>query len=518
MKKYIKYIYVGVLLSVIITPARAQVISDITPATLERIELNNTWQKTDNAAGAVWTNTPKYSYVNAGYQFYDGNFRRLQQGQDGSNINFNAVGNLILNKTKVFGFFSYNHDNINGSQYNASIIDPYRGMPFYVADTVVSNWRNQHYDMGFRVAHPLNNHWAIGLEGLYSAVLGAKQMDPRTLNKQMTLVIKPSVIYSFNEKNHIGATFQYYNTKEESSMTNENSLIDQNYYAMYGLGTAIKGIGSGRITNYDGNDVGGAIQYQHQGFFNVLLEGGYNLKVEDAKITFDRPRYDSSVRDNIWKGMAIISKTCGLFENFFNITYINRHIDGIQYINQYNTTSSSGAGWDMLYKSVRSKYETNDIKADYTLLKKRENEYMWKTNLSVLYLSQKDEYLLPYSDMKYKNIKFDINGKYNFILSNKLTKRLLTGLDLFYNKNLSGEYNYGGSHANYLVVTQFETSEINYMKTNFYGLNISAVYSQRVKKDLKADIYLKTNYYYAKTKDFDFSHRSLFEFSFGCNF
>ena len=33
-------------------------------------------------------------------------------------------------------------------------------------------------------------------------------------------------------------------------MSNVNSYVDQDYYILYGLGTAIKGIGSGVTSNY----------------------------------------------------------------------------------------------------------------------------------------------------------------------------------------------------------------------------------------------------------------------------
>lgn len=519
MKKYISRIgiYGGFILSLFTTPLFAQEYSDLTPAALEKINLNNVWQKTSNAAGAVWSETPKYSYVDAGYEYYNGNFHRPQQGADGNSLHFKSEGNLILNKTRVWGFFSYNRDNINGTQFNSSIIDPYRGMPYYVADTVMSNWKNQHYNMAFRVAYPLSAHLAIGLEGRYQADLGAKQMDSRTLNRQMTLTLKPSAVYSLNEHHHFGASFEYYSLKEESEMSNVNANVDQTYYKLYGLGTAVIGLGSGRSTDYVGNNVGGALQYQYRGNVNILLEGSYNLKVEDVRVSFSTPQDDSSVRDNIWKGSAVFIKDGKFFLNSLSLIYINRRIDGIQYITKYDNTTSQ-QGWQTLYSNVRSKYNTDNLSAIYTLMKKRHNEYSWLANASVSYQNEKDVYLMPYSDKKAENLKIGLGGKINSSLSNKLSKRLLTGIDLFYNKNLSGEYNYQGSHADYPVVTKFETVDLNYLITNYYGINLSAVYSQRIKEDLKADIYIKANYKYTKAKDFEFNHRSIIEFSIGSSF
>ena len=49
-------------------------------------------------------------------------------------------------------------------------------------------------------------------------------------------------------------------------------MLDQDYYILYGLGTAIKGIGSGVTSNYIGDRFGGALQYNFSmPSFNLLL-------------------------------------------------------------------------------------------------------------------------------------------------------------------------------------------------------------------------------------------------------
>jgi|WetSurMetagenome_2_1015567.scaffolds.fasta_scaffold43807_2 hypothetical protein len=519
MNKYNYYIAIGIelLLLIISTPSTAQEMSDITPAALVKIKTDKMWLNTSNSAGDVYDEPQKYSYVEAKYQTYNGSFHRAQQGKDGNSLQFVSEGNLILNKTRVWGFFSYNRDNINGTQFNSSIIDPYRGMPYYVADTVVSNWRNQHYKLGFRVGQPINPNLAVGIEGWYLASTGAKQMDPRTLNNQMTLILKPSVVFKFNIHNHLGANLEYYSLKEESNMSNVNSYVNQTYYKMYGLGTAIVGLGSGRTTNYVGNDVGGALQYQYQGPVKILLESNYNYKVEDVKITFDTPQKDASTRDKIWKGSAYILKEYKNYLNAFNFVYTCRHIDGIQYITQRDN-SEAQQGWLTLYSCVRSKYDTDDILANYSLMKKRNDEFLWKVDASVQYKNEKDKYLLPYSYKSAENITYSIGGNINFKMSEKCTKRLLIGTKWSYNNNLSGGYKYNGPNADYPVVAQFETNDLNYLITNYYCVNLSAVYSQRVKEVVKANVYAKAEFNYAKANSFGFGHRSTIDFSIGCNF
>ena len=48
------------------------------------------------------------------------------------------------------------------------------GMPYHIADQHLSKWRNQYYDLKFRAATPLlGNHWTLGIEGNYVAILAA---------------------------------------------------------------------------------------------------------------------------------------------------------------------------------------------------------------------------------------------------------------------------------------------------------------------------------------------------------
>lgn len=491
--------------------------NNVSPAALELLKAKRIWNETSNAAGLVFDNAPQYSEVSLGYNWLNGNFHRPQQGENESSVKVNAEGGMKLGKMNVWGLFSFSRDAINNANFNASIIDPFRGMPYYVADTNPSDWRNQHYKLQFKTAYPLFKSLSIGMEGEYRASLGAKQRDPRTENRQFTLILKPGIVYSLNDKQRIGINFEYYSSKEESSMSNINYQVDQTYYALYGLGTAIMGLGAGRTTNYVGNNFGGAIQYNYQGDFNLLLEGKYNVKVEDVEISFTTPRDDSSVKDQIWNGKAMFYQENNNFLNSFTLQYTNRHIDGIQYITQRDNTSSY-QGWMSLYSNVRSTYKTQDWLASYSLKAKRGNEYKWIANININYAKQNDIYLMPYSTMNYENLKFNAGGKINFRISDKQFKRFLLGAYFTYNTNLSGVYDYNGSHADYPIVTVLEQNDFNYLSSNYYGINISAVYSQKYSDKSKSNFYVKGLFNYMKTNASLYDHRTYAQVTLGCNF
>ena len=203
-----------------------------------------------------------YSNVILGYDLQDGNYCRPQEGQKEAIVGVSSEGFINLKNAYVWGAFNFAQKNLTDAGYNASIADPFRGMPYYVADQHLSKWRNQYYDLKFRAATPLlGNHWALGLEGNYVATLAAKQRDPRVDTRFYTLGLTPGITYKLNNSHKFGASFKYSSIKEDSRMSNVNSYVDQDYYILYGLGTAIKGIGSGVTSNYIGDRFGGALQY-----------------------------------------------------------------------------------------------------------------------------------------------------------------------------------------------------------------------------------------------------------------
>ncbi len=107
-------------------------------------------------------------------------------------------GRTLLDSFYVAGKFTYRREAIHDANFNASVIDPFRGMPFIIADNNPSDWVQQHYDLGFRVASPAYGRWSLGLAGSYKAASGAKQRDVRTENNFYSLSVTPGVVYSIS--------------------------------------------------------------------------------------------------------------------------------------------------------------------------------------------------------------------------------------------------------------------------------------------------------------------------------
>lgn len=522
MRKYMKSIIssaeCAILLLFVSPVVWAEGESSKTPAAYEVCTIGELWQQSTNAAGLLIDDPFQRSTLDAGYNNYQGSFHRPQQGEKGSLVFINTEGSTKLKSAYVWGRFSYSREQATNSVYNASILDPYRGMPYYVADSLPSDWNKQSYDLQFKVATPkIWNALSFGLEASYKAYLGAKQRDPRTDNRFYTLEFKPGVVFSPNEFHNIGLNLEYYNLKEESYMSTLNYTVDPTYYEMYGLGNSIKGLGSGRTTNYVGNDVGAGFQYNYNGCVHLLFAANYSLKVEDVSVSFTNPKDDSSTKDQILSTALTVYKKGQALTHYLKLGFSDRKIDGIQYVTQYDN-STSQLGWLTLYKGIRSTYETQTANADYSLFINKGDEYLLRVDAGAGYEKQSDVYLIPRSTMNYENLIFHLGGKWNIALSDKLDRRLLIGAGAAYHKNLSGAYNYHGQHSDYPVVTIFEQSDLNYLMSDYYALNASVVYSQKYSESKNTSLFAKIAADYSKTSDFNYNERTFAQVSVGFNF
>lgn len=485
------------------------------PAAFERMKTENFWSRSSNAGGILLDNPIQYSVFDVSYRNTEGNFHRPQQGQKGNNLNFSAEGGVNIKKLYVWGNFEYRNENVREANFNSSIIDPYRGMPYYTADLNASDWNNQFYNMQFKMALPLSNSLSIGLDGIYKVAQAAKQRDPRTLNQFYSLDLKPGVVFSPATAHRIGLNFEYGNLKENSSPSLVNATDYQTYYELYGLGTAIENIGTGKMVNYVGNKTGGNLQYNFlRNAVNFLFSGGYAYKVEEAEFSFTTPEKFGTTQEKEWNAKILLNLSGNKFSHYFQAIYTHGNIDGIQYVKR-NTTNQ---GWQILHSNIRSVYQTETASVDYTLTANSGKEYKWKIGAGVHYLKKNDEYLLPYSFKNAENLRFSVNGKAMIYHSDKLLRRLLLGAEAGYNRNLSGDYSYTGNHANYKIVTELEQNDLNYLISDYYFLGGNVTYSQKIREQDRANLYIKAALDYRKTDSFDFNHRSFLQISIGCNY
>lgn len=511
---------VVLVLAAFAATAGAQTDKGLSPAAQELLKEQRLWFHSPNAAGTAFDDTRNYSNLNVSYDVQTGDFHRGMTGRTIRDANIYTEGFLNLKNAYVWGEFKFTHENVSDARFNASITDPYRGQPYFVVDSgQPSKWRNQNYYLRFRAATPLVlERLTFGIDGTYRAQLAAKQRDPRTDTRFYTLQLMPGVAYAFGCHDRIGANLVYASIKEESSMANNNGYVYQQYYALYGLGTASSGIGSGRTTNYFGNRWGFNAQYGHNdGQWDLLAELGWNKYVENEEVSFTIPRKDGLLEDRTWTAAFHIISHGETFTHQAQIGFSSRHINGIQYLSQRDNTVQN-AGWVILHEDVRSKYKTTDYSVNYSLIRNRGNEYNWRIDLSGAYQKYDDTFILPASHKNSENIYLSAAVKKNFKLGDKLNNRLLFTVQGGWKDAISGEYAYGGSNADYITVKEMEPLDEAFLTADAWNAGTALTYSQLAKRDTKVNVYARAAFNYQHTSDFDFNHRAHVSITLGANF
>ncbi|MDL2320388.1 hypothetical protein LJC45_04570 [Alistipes sp. OttesenSCG-928-B03] len=528
MKRYdhIKYSLAVILLAMGCMTATAQ--ESITPAALELYKQRSLWRQSTNAAGSLLDNPWSYAQLEAGYKMTDGSFHRPQQGKEENNLSFYTEGGRTLSGFYAWGSFAYDRETIHDANYNVSLADPYRNMPYYLVDINPSKWLNQHYNLNFRLTtlRLCDDRLILGMEGTYKTTSAAKQRDMRTMNRYMLFGLKPGIVYSttpkyaYSSTHTFGLNFEYYMLKEEGNMTSINE-DKQIYYIHRGLGVADYYYGNpNRTTNYMGNNVGGGVQYHYNGTcFELLASANYSYKVEDVENGYSEAKPLGTVRDHLWQGRIMFQTKKHHITHHLDLKYTDRNIDGIEYLTEYNNEVDPPV-WEKVFSSVRSQYKTQTAEAVYSLAVNRGQEYNWKFDARASYYKQDDEYKLPISVMQTENMAFSLDAKKNFAFGNSmLLHRLLVTVGGSYNTNLSGKYEYNGPNAGYHTVSELFPQELAFLTSDFYHIGGSVTYSQRISKNNEANMYARITYKYAKAIDStDYDKRTSLSFSLGCNF
>ncbi len=488
------------------------------PAAIEQMKINRLWQQTSNAAGLKIEQPKDYSVIAGNYRMENGDFHRVMNGNKKNNLILDTEGGVNVGNTYFWGRFNYSREAIKDAKFNASLIDPYRGMPYFVADTNSSNWNNQYYELEFKINFPtIGDKISIGIGGEYHAYTGAKQRDIRTENAYMKLALRPGLVYLINKNHRFGFNLEYFSLKEESHMSNVNVYIDQPYYELYGLGRATIGIGSGRETNYVGNSIGGGLQYHYSGIADLLLTSNFSTKVEDTQISFSTPKSEGTIIDAVWHSKALLKTKSIENTHYIDLEYLQRHIKGIEYISKYDD-SDSFKGYVNLKKNIRSKYANRLLSAGYSWTNNWRNEYRTRLGGKIKFIEYKNKYILPQSDRMAKNMAFEVFGKHNIILSDALAQRLLIGANCTYEKNIDGNYLYGGAFKEYPINSQLEKRDNEYDSSGYLSAHLSAVYSQKIKRANGLNLFIGTDYIYSKASNKSFGSRNDISLSIGCIF
>lgn len=469
------------------------------PASIELLKAKSLWFNTNNGAGLTLDKMYSYNNLLFNYNLKSGDFKRTTDGTTERLFGVSTEGGLKLGGGYAWGRFSYNNEKQIGTLYNTTMLDPLRGMPYKTVDKNLSDWVKQDYNLYMKVAsQPLWDIFMVGLEAQYITKTGAKQIDPRSDVDFFTFNVKPGIIAKF-DKHVVGLDFEYERLNQESSTTNSNGQSNQDVFVMKGLGnfysSVVGGLQSLGTFVYNGNKVGGSLQYSFEGkSVKLLLDGKYTFRVEDVISSQSKPKAEGTVKEDQYAANLQLV-TLGKNVSKLELSYSDNKLSGIEYVQVLDNTFEVKR-WVTTYKSIRSTYDLTNIALKYDFFKGSDLEYDWRAGIIVDYKNSDDLYIMPESYMKVKDLIVGINGKAN--LKFKKANRLLAGISVNYKKNLDGAYVYGGAEPTSHIITDFMTPDFQYLKKSYYKIGGEISYFTKITKSGKTGMFVKAAVDYYK--------------------
>lgn len=454
------------------------------PQSLERKRMESLWfSATDNAAGAQLDQMGRFGSLGINYNHSEGDFQPTQRGRNNDGYGFSTDGGGEFDNLKgafLWGYFDYSHDKIREARYNASLIDPLRGTPFYLADRNVSDWIHQNYQLGLKAATPvMGRHWVLGIGVDYQNAQGAKQIDPRPNVQLSKFAITPSVAFTAG-RHTVGANYSYRSRREDGTAQNSISLITQPVWEVVAPGfynTAEVGSGSfSGLRAYNANAMGGGVQYGYAtDRLRLLLAAEYDFEVEDVNNHYTTPKTIGTTRQSEWAAKARLNYDFGRRSALLvEADYLNRSIDGIEYVQVYDS-SHEVAQWIVISKNVRSNFSTERLrlKADYML--KRGNSYSWLVGFDVERETLSDIYYLPRSTQKVESVVASARVKKNFSFGRN---SILVGARYALKENLDNEHTYAGNYADSEIYKNMVLRDFDYLRRDASALDFELGYSR----------------------------------------
>ncbi len=485
MTKYSYICLTGCLAAALFAPLCSSAQRINTEASVERLKSESLqFSYSNNASGILLDEMEYYSQVGLGYKLERGSFKQAQEGERNTGYRFYTDGGGTMKNLKgafIWGRFEYSRDKLRDAEYNASLIDPLRGTPFFIADTYKSDWINQLYDMTVKAASPkLWNRLIIGVEAGYQNGQGAKQRDPRPLVKLSRFEVKPGVTVTLC-KHAIGVNYQYYSRREDGQAVNKISMSTNPVYIFNFPGFYVDGSISGsgddneRIYNANCMGVGGQYMFTTKKL-RLLVSGNYSREVEDVTNSYTTPKMVGTTVDNRWSiGLNAVCKPSEENTFFVNLTYADRSIDGIQYVQEWDNTYEVSK-WIIKSKSVRSNRSIAGFNGRLQYMRTTRGEaYNWTAGVEFSTEQFDDIYYFPRSTQNVDNCKFGVFGRKNFIFNERHS--LLVGVRAAFKINGSNAVDYHGYKADAKCYTDFTLRDHYYLGSEYFSFGGEITYS-----------------------------------------
>ena len=452
---------------------------------------------------SIFDNKIKFSNVGINYNNQSGEYHRVQTGEKISNYGFTSNGSYIGKRIFMSGSFKFSQQSNKGVRFT-SLLNPYRGTPYDLADSSYSNWKSQNYYAVGKLAYELvPNLLSFGVEVATSVARGAKQVDPRPKTNNSNIEFLPSLSLSTGAHLFsIGGGYSLF--KENVDLILYNSSESQKIYELKGLGQYTYDIFSStnRERNYNGSGLNALASYRYRkGALTLYLEGKYNnyteeaLDIEQSKLRLIGRLYNSESNlrfEGQYKG--------GKSLNIIKLHYNSKKLSGREIIEVYNPSETVNNWVTESEIPQRWQYSDKTYGAEYLYsLLSNSSQYAPLTILaSADYKSIKESYRVMSTYREYDALYLQIAPTYNINWNSKF----FTSFKLSYGLNKISNFiaNYIGREESDQTINEIYFNHDAYiMQQNYNKMGVGINFGYNL-KGVGAFV-LSTNYQHLKANN-----------------
>ncbi len=374
------------------------------------------WLQTSNAAAVNQLDRLAYGRTYAGYAYTGGGYHRPQEASTDKQLQFRSERYQPLGKAGFYGLFEYRQDWANNIQWS-DVLDPFRGSPYLLADSVGGDWKKQFFHLEAKAATaPLaNGKLTPGLGISYQANTGARQNDPRPLSYVNQLDLSPSAIYQINSRQQAGLSGHYGYFKEDIDIELRRNDRIYGIYKLKGLGmhNTPEPTSSGASRGYSGRSWGGEAQYRLEAssgaaFLSSLSYGTYLENTRDG-ITSPRnggqyKRQSIQFNNSLQWGQRYLQQ--------FRAALQYEKGTGREYHQEYDNPSSS---YQTIFQAIFYRSELRTGTLAYQIYQPYGSRRLhWLAEAKVTYTGLSNDYLLSQPGSQQADLlEYQLSGKWH---------------------------------------------------------------------------------------------------------
>lgn len=500
-----------VLLAFVLTPAFANGQRQDTTTTVSLnsfylMPVLNPWLITDNPAGLSQNTNVRPGEMAIGFVNESGDFKHVLQGKNIQHYRFETKQYKKINKTSLYGFFSY--DKSLEKQLNYSEVNnPYRGTPYLLIDTM--KMEGNTYDREFlklngAFSTPLNKNISWGIATDFRVGLSSQNRDPRPKNKVLNLSVTPGLLFS-GSKFGFGLNFiyKYYNEDIASIIVRENTQMT--FFSLHGLGTFIYHTAASYYRLYKQNNFGiNAQAGYHSGRVRSLL--GAKLTLLKETVVDGRGEGNAS-----WAHIKSCSELRGVNLKIYHTTVIYSGIFLHQFLANLNIRQLIGTEIiqrlendpDHNYMENWVTYGTDEKYGSYLLTSNLNYRFIKlkdgakpdiTMDAGISYLFSEQRYYIPNQKENYKNLAALLRFSKSFFFD----KSEFSASAVFrYKQNLSGTLNLEDTN---FIVRKIIAPEYKFMTQNYILFGMGLSYEIPIKKS-RTKYFIKTQAEFIRADD-----------------